>query len=216
MLASILPAAAVAEAMGSLPESEAELFGDEARLIGRAVEKRRREFACGRTLARRALTQLGRPPTAIPVGPQREPVWPSDIVGSITHCDGYCAAAVAPANTIRSLGIDAEPDARLPAGVVSHIAREDERRRIRDLAADVQNWDRVLFSAKESVFKAWFPITRMWLEFDDVTLHFEPPTRSFRVTLATPNAEPAPLAAQFQGRYMVTGGLILTCVVWPR
>lgn len=73
----------------------ADMLPSEEALVARAVDKRRREFATGRDCARRALSQLGWDEVPILAGPKREPLWPAGIVGSITHCPGYCAAIVA-------------------------------------------------------------------------------------------------------------------------
>src|SRR5215469_8800536 len=85
----------------ALPAEEASL--------GDAAARRRAEFATARDCARRALRRLGAPDGAILRGSKREPVWPRGIVGSITHCAGYRAAAVARAAEILTVGIDAEP-----------------------------------------------------------------------------------------------------------
>ena len=75
-----------------------------------------------RTCARIALGRLGLPPAPLLSGPKREPLWPDGVVGSITHCDGYRAVAVARADQLASIGIDAEPHAELPAGILARIA----------------------------------------------------------------------------------------------
>jgi hypothetical protein len=90
--------------------------GEEEELIGRAVEKRRREFGTARACARRALADLGRVPAPIVRGEKGAPVWLDGVVGSITHCAGYRGAAVAEARDVRALGIDAEPHGKLPDG----------------------------------------------------------------------------------------------------
>src|SRR5882672_7976907 len=84
-----------------LPEEEA--------LIDGAVAPRRSEFATTRSCARQALHRLGVPEGPILRGPKREPLWPPGIVGSLTHCTGYRAAAVARASDVLAIGIDAEP-----------------------------------------------------------------------------------------------------------
>ena len=113
MLEQILPpAVAVVETFGDLPG--ATLFPEEEAAIARAVPKRRREFATGRGCARAALNRLGEPPVPILRGPQGAPLWPAGVVGSITHCDGYRAAAVARTSDIATVGLDAEPDKPLP------------------------------------------------------------------------------------------------------
>jgi 4'-phosphopantetheinyl transferase EntD len=67
-----------------------ELFAEEASLLGPgSVEKRWREFAAGRSCARKALAASGHAPVAVLQGAGREPVWPQGIVGSITHCSTY-------------------------------------------------------------------------------------------------------------------------------
>src|SRR5258708_8108427 len=72
------------------------LLSLEESLVAKAVPKRRREFTAGRNCARRALAQLGYPDFALLAGSHGQPLWPPGIAGSITHCDDYCAVAVAP------------------------------------------------------------------------------------------------------------------------
>jgi 4'-phosphopantetheinyl transferase EntD len=96
-------------------------------------------------------------------------------VGSITHCAGYAAAGVAEQSLLRGLGIDAEPHQPLRPGVMGKIAAEIEIERTRQLA-DIEpllHWDRLLFSAKEAVFKALFPLTSEMMRFSDLLLAFE-------------------------------------------
>jgi 4'-phosphopantetheinyl transferase EntD len=76
-------------------EAGARLFPEEAMQLDGAVDSRLREFATGRSCARQALAGLGLAPAPILRGAKREPLWPAGIVGSITHCRGYRAAAVA-------------------------------------------------------------------------------------------------------------------------
>ena len=86
----------------------------------------------------------------------------------MTHCAGYRAAARRPRPaTWPRVGIDAEPHGPLPDGVLDAIALARGAAALARLAArpDVR-WDRLLFSAKESVYKAWFPLTRRWLGFE--------------------------------------------------
>ena len=87
-------------------------------------------------------------------------MWPAGIRGSMTHCAGYAAAAVGPISRISAIGIDAEPDAPLPDGVLDLVATAAERDRlaVTPRKPDIPHWDRLLFSAKEAVYKAWFPL----------------------------------------------------------
>jgi 4'-phosphopantetheinyl transferase EntD len=195
-------------------ELDTELFEDEVRSLGRAVDTRRREFTTGRACARAALGRLGLPATAVPSGGRGEPLWPAGVVGSITHCERYRACALARARDVRSLGIDAEVDAPLPAGILAAISSSDERRA---LAAHGPGacWDRLLFSAKEAVFKAWFPLTGCGLGFDDVDVRIDPDRAAFRARLLVDRSVPGDVAvpAEFVGRWGVAGGIVATAVV---
>jgi len=213
VISAILPPGVVAaELIGELVY--ADLLPEEAAALGPStVEKRRREFAAGRSLGRRALEQLGVVPVAIPVGANREPLWPQGVAGSITHCDGYGAAAVAFASEVRSIGIDAEVHERLSAGVIGLVARPEEREWIEARAGDAICWDRVLFSAKESVFKAWFPIMGRWLGFEDATVVFDTEATTFRANLLTDAVVDGRVITTFHGRYLVHGDHVLTSVI---
>ncbi|GAA2092504.1 4'-phosphopantetheinyl transferase superfamily protein [Streptomyces albiaxialis] len=152
----------------------AELYPEEAETVAAAVPKRRAEFATGRHCARRALARLGVPPGPLLPGRRGAPGWPEGTLGSLTHCDGYRAAAVARRGDVRALGIDAEPNGPVPRGVLGGITVGGEAERLARLAAarPQVHWDRLLFSAKEAVYKAWFPLTGRWLGFPDAELDF--------------------------------------------
>lgn len=109
------------------------LFPEEERLITRAVEKRRREFTTARLCARKAMERLGVAPVPVLSGLRGEPLWPQGVIGSITHCAGYRAAALAQA--AGTIGIDAEPNEPLAEGVVEAISLPQERDMLRGLAA---------------------------------------------------------------------------------
>ena len=181
LLAAVVPAAAVA-AETRADVSESELFPAEEALIARAVPKRRREFVAGRVCARRALARLGCEPMPLLAGPNREPLWPAGVVGSITHCEGFRAAVVARADDVPSIGIDAEPNGPTPDGVLDRISLPTERAWVREASRAVPpvHWDRLLFCAKEAVYKTWFPLAGAWLGFEDalVSLDAVPPSAS--------------------------------------
>jgi 4'-phosphopantetheinyl transferase EntD len=193
LLAGLLPAGvAVAESFGDEPE--ADLHPEEAAAVAGAAERRRREFAAVRACARTALAALGVPPVAVPpdVGAEkawarRAPVWPEGVTGSMTHCDGYRAAAVTRRDVLAAVGVDAEPHGRLPDGVLDRVTLGAERAMLAALAAESEDvaWDRVLFSAKESVFKAWFPLAQRWLSFEECRVELDV-DGTVRATLLVP------------------------------
>lgn len=209
------PVTAAAEAFEDVPDEP--LHPEEEAVIARAVDKRRAEFRTVRACARQALADLGvaRPPL-VP-GSRGAPTWPAGIVGSMTHCSGYRAAAVARANHVLSLGIDAEPGVPLPDGLLSTIALPEEVAHLAALALDTPGtaWDRLLFSAKESVYKTWYPLTQRWLGFEEVLVTFDP-GGTFTAALVGPG----PMVAGrrltcFPGRWTACRGHVLTAVVLP-
>jgi len=193
---------------------ETELSADEERSLGRPVEKRRREFVTGRACARMALERLGVRPTPIVSGERGEPLWPDGVVGSITHCSGLRACAVARAEDLRSVGIDAELNRPLPSGVLEQVASGSERRWATGPNANPDVcMDKLLFSAKESVYKAWFPRTRRPLEFEDVELTVDVRDATFaaRLLVAAPDG-----LRELRGQWSAEGGVLATAVVVPR
>jgi enterobactin synthetase component D / holo-[acyl-carrier protein] synthase len=213
----IVPAeAAAVEAFDDPPGNR--LFPGEETAIEKAVDKRRREFITARACARAALARIGVPPGAILRGTKGEPEWPAGAVGSITHCDGYRAAVVARARDMITLGVDAEPHEPLPDGVLGIVASGEEQARLRTLSAAAPDvcWDRLLFSAKESVYKAWYPLARKWLDFGEADLVIDPAAGTFTARLLVPGpvAEGRELTG-FAGRWLVGHGLALTAIAVP-
>lgn len=190
-------------------EQPVELFPEEEALVGNAVAKRRVEFGTARWCAREAMRLLDVAPVPILSGPKREPLWPEGLVGSLTHCAGYRAAALARKTDFQTIGIDAEPHAAAPDGVLEAIAIPAELARMPGLKADEEKicWDRLLFSAKESTYKAWYPVTRRWLGFEDadITLNAD---GTFHSRILLPDS---PIAG-FDGKWLVQGDVLVTAI----
>jgi 4'-phosphopantetheinyl transferase EntD len=189
VIETLLPAGAIG--VSTDRRDGAGLPPGEAALVAGAVPARRAEFAAGRACAREALAGLGVIGFPLLSGAAREPLWPPGIVGSITHCDGYCAAAVAPSGQLLGLGIDAELNTVLDAELRRRIGRDSEFAAVGPAApVDGRVDGRVdavvdaavlVFSAKEAFFKAWYPHTRIWLELLDVRVHVDISGSSFAV-----------------------------------
>jgi 4'-phosphopantetheinyl transferase EntD len=189
-----------------------------------APPERQAEFAAVRLCARRALADHGVVAGQLPPRPGGAPAWPNGIVGSMTHCSGYCAAAVARTGDLLALGIDAEPHAELPLEVRERVASAGELRRLEDLSDLVPqvHWDRVLFCAKEAIFKAWSPLTGRWLGFRDAEIHFDDTDRAApaggpvraRLLVPGPMLAGIPLT-EINGRWSVADGLVRTAVSVP-
>jgi 4'-phosphopantetheinyl transferase EntD len=216
VLEQLLPE--VAAVVSARQDREVELFPAEQEALGQAVEKRRREFITARACARDALGRLGIAPQPIPSGSRGEPVWPGGVVGSITHCAGYRACAVALDRDLTTIGIDAELAEPLPAGLIGDIALPEERRWIERLTAEDPGtcWDRLLFSIKESIYKAWFPLARSWLGFEDASVGIDPERGTFAAHLLVPGPTLNGRHLDgFSGTWMVAEGLVLSAIAVP-
>lgn len=209
---SLLPAAVkvvvASETMWQTPASQAE-----SKAIARSVPARQREYQAGRAAARNALGLLGVRNFDLLGGTGRQPVWPPGVVGSLTHTAGYCAAAVARRDDIAALGIDVEVARPLPADIASMICSKEEQRQA-DSAATTREEGvglRVVFSAKEAVYKTYFPQTGRFLRFCDVRLTFDVRTCRFVAELG-PDV-PALLGRRsIAGGYSIRDDFVLTAV----
>jgi 4'-phosphopantetheinyl transferase EntD len=174
-----------------------------AAIIG-AVPHRCAEFAAGRQAARRALAALGHPPVALPMGPDRAPIWPEGLSGSIAHAGGIAVAAL---RRGPPLGVDVEADAPLPPDLWPVILQEDERDRLPP--GDTGSWVRQVFAAKEAIFKAQAPANRAMFGFDAVavTLVKDGFDATFRIS-----AGDYARSEKVHGRLALTHGLVLAGV----
>ena len=191
------------------------LFPDEEATVDRAGPSRRREFATGRACARRALAELGMAPVGIPRLAKRAPRWPCGVVGSITHCDGYRGAAVAWAREVATVGIDAEPNGPLPPRVLRRVASATEEAELASLAeaSSAVSWDRLLFSAKESIYKAWFPLTGAWLGFKHAEVTIDATAGTFKSRLLVPGPTLSGHELRgFAGRWLAFDEILITAI----
>lgn len=188
---------------------ERDLLPAELRCMSNAVAKRVNEFAAGRACARTALAYLGIQPTPILVADDRSPVWPSGVVGSISHTEGYCLAVVALKTQLAAVGVDAERQSTVCSSVSDLTMRLDERSGLSGLNEP----DRLLlatltFSAKEAFYKCQYALTRAWLEFEEVRVRFV--GDSFCVSVEG-HAHPASrLQKPWQGRFALSDCLVVT------
>lgn len=185
----------------------AELWPDETEAVARAIGKRQSEFAAGRTAARAALAAAGLPPAAIPAGPDRAPIWPAGVVGSITHGDQIAMAVAARASDVAGLGIDIEPDAPLPDDVLSEICDGRECGWIAGQAEPLR-WARLVFAAKEAAFKCQYPLTGALFGFDAMTIEIDPEAGilAARFTRAVP---PFEAGTVLHGRFARSTGILI-------
>lgn len=152
-----------------IPGDPAELHPAEAEHVARAVPKRVAEFAAGRTCARAALAEFGVREFTLRAAPDRQPLWPEQFIGSITHTAGFCAAAVAPRASMLAIGLDTEIVGAPTEDIWPTIARPEELAWLQSLPAiERPAAITLLFAAKEALYKCQYPLVGEWLDFHDL------------------------------------------------
>ena len=149
---------------------------EEVPALAASVVKVRRASGAARIVARQLLTQLGYANCALPKGPTGAPVWPAGIVGSLAHDSRVAVAAVGMRADVGALGIDVEPAECLPSELLDLVATPQERLNLGD---DVYR-GRLLFVAKEAVYKAVHPLDQTFLEHHDVEINLSERTAVVR------------------------------------
>ncbi len=135
--------------------------------ICNAVNKRKAEYLAGRYLIRLLLLYHGLPPINILSGVHRQPLWPTGWIGSITHTHNTAISAVATLSQISLIGIDLENWIAPPNA--KEIAEKIIDRKEEILLLPLENYQKsvtLAFSAKESLFKALYPIVGHYFDFD--------------------------------------------------
>jgi 4'-phosphopantetheinyl transferase EntD len=188
----------------------------EQALISRAVDKRRREFTAGRSAAHEALTRLGTPTPVILHAHDRAPAWPDGVVGSITHCDGFCCAVAARCGEVEALGVDVESATPLERDLAMRICSPAELDHFSALEPNGVDWPKLAFSAKEAFYKCYSPLARTFLEFHDVAIAFWPDgggsNGAFRVRLVRPGRPRGDIAVRCEGLWRLAAGRFHTGV----
>jgi len=190
---------------------------EEAVAVERAVAARRREFAAGRTCARRALERLGVPAPSIPRGPDRAPVWPEGVLGSISHKDGACGVVVCSRDDRVGIGFDLERREELASSLWRIVLTDEERRFLE--GRDPQERGtlaRVVFAAKESLYKAQHSFSRTFVGFREVSLTPDPDRGVFAATLLRDVAPGLPAGHLLTGRFQMEGEWIHAGIVLRR
>jgi 4'-phosphopantetheinyl transferase EntD len=196
---------------GDLEPADRDLLLTEELSLGNVVPARRREFRAGRIYARQALQGLGASNSVIPVGHNRAPVWPTGVVGSISHTRSLCAVAIGWSADFLGIGIDIEEDSPLPcdlAELVSHAPELEHRKVIESrLGYDLP---KLLFVIKEAFYKMYFPLNGRFLTFHDVRVELDVEKRAAKVTIAPTSRQAAADNGCFEGRFGNSDGILFS------
>ena len=194
------------------------LYPAEAAHLKKSVQKRAEEFAAGRLCARLLLHEFGISNFAIEVGAHRQPLWPKDLVGSITHTTGFCAAVAASKKNLRSVGIDTEITGSVKTELWRGICTPSETTWLRSLPqAEQLAAATLIFSAKEAFYKCQFGLTQERLGFHDASVELPEwgqKRGAFRISANRSIKLESNAALPLQGQYLfheqfITSGIAL-------
>ena len=163
------------------------LHPEEVRILSpRACGRKRVEFALGRAAAHFALKQIGfeNPPPVLR-GQKGEPIWPDGIAGSITHCHPWSVAVAVKSSNRFAIGVDLETMEGIQRTDISDlICGEAELDWVR--GGDFQERLTMIFSAKEAIYKAFYPLCRRYIDFKEVELTWFPEQYRFQGEFLAP------------------------------
>ena len=140
------------------------------------------------------------------------PVWPRNYLGSISHSDELCVAHVAHSGDLLGIGVDLERLNALPWDLIGQISLPEEweclsQGQTPDIDAAI-----LCFSAKEAIYKAYFPFARAFLEFTDVCLRVDWARGSFAASMTADDRPSIAGRRHFNGRFARIGNYIATAV----
>ncbi|MBW1902619.1 MAG: 4'-phosphopantetheinyl transferase superfamily protein [Deltaproteobacteria bacterium] len=200
-----------------IEDAQGLLFPDEEVLIARAVEKRRKEFTAGRTCLRNVLAKLGVSNGPILQNKMRSPQIPQGYTATITHSGELCAAAAVKKGEIEAIGIDVEEHSALEPNIEKMILVPNEQMMINDLPnRGSVHWEKVIFSAKESFYKAYFQITEQYLDYLEAEFLIEPENQRLSCHLLIPSPVSDLEGRTFQGKYKIADGYVFTAFAISR
>jgi 4'-phosphopantetheinyl transferase EntD len=192
---------------GDTPVPDAELIGSELSAAASMSPERLAAFRLGRHCARMALKKQGLDNVELPLGLGRAPVWPYGFVGSISHTGSLALSAAAPSNVVSGLGIDVEKAGSLDLPLLEIICRPEEVAGLEEIGPP-EIAARLLFSAKESVYKCIWPRLRRYVDFLDVGIEIDTHQHTYRI--ASSRTLPESLSNALQGRYRWSSELVAT------
>lgn len=184
-----------------------------------AAAKRQVEFLAGRLCAREALRALTGMPDVPLIAESRAPVWPNGLVGSITHSGTLAAALVASTEHFRGIGLDAE--ALLSSSRSERLAAQLLTPRELDWLASLPAEQQALFvtlifSCKESLFKALFPLVGVRFYFQDAELiAWDNQTQQVTLRLLKPLADDWPAGSRLEGQYALQEDYLISMIAIP-
>jgi 4'-phosphopantetheinyl transferase EntD len=183
---------------------------DEREQLGDVCEKRFVEFCAGRSQARRLIAMINGTAQPLLIGDYRQPLWPADVSGSISHSDHFCAVAVAPKSQVADLGIDVETCEALDPDVVELVLTDNEI----EQTENSEDWVRkLIFSIKESNYKCCYSRVRAFIDFKQCEVSLDLANQCYVSEIHCVDANQRDVHMQLKGKWLVDAGHIFSSAV---
>lgn len=140
--------------------------------LNNAVPKRQAEFLAGRLVASYALRLMNAANSTVHIGKHRSPVWPSGFIGAISHSGSKVLCLLARSPQVKVIGVDLEYfiSANTAQDIAESIHHKAEQQLLMAQGMSGAHATTLLFSAKESIFKALYPQVQDYFGFDCAVL----------------------------------------------
>jgi 4'-phosphopantetheinyl transferase EntD len=177
-------------------------------------KKRLADFCTGRHCAREALKKINITGQDILIGTGREPLWPKGITGAISHCSALTGAVVSTTDKLEAFGLDIEIFGGVKRDMWPMLFTEAEIRFLDTVKGDGSLYPTLLFSMKESFYKMQYPLTKTFLEFQDVEITHD--NDQFHLSVVTPSASRNLLPKVIEMKHSIVNDLVITyCYLEP-
>jgi enterobactin synthetase component D len=173
--------------------------------------ERKAEFIAGRYCAVKILNSIGIIKKDIFSNEDGTPNWPTDILGSITHAKNYVSVSISNNPNLLGLGRDSEFifSKTLKKEVGSTIVQNGEMDYSKGFSEE--EFITFVYSAKESLFKALYPLTKTFFDFDEVEMNGLD-EKYFKIKLKKPLNKIFRAGQIFKGTYFFEKNLVHTGV----
>jgi len=181
--------------------------------LARMAPIRQKAYAAGRAAAHQAMRDLGHPLAPVLMAPDRAPVWPTGLTGSISHSQTCCIAALGRVDQVAALGVDVEEDSDLDQDLLTTVCTVDERAWLSVLPkSQAGRMAKLIFSAKECAYKCQYSRSKTLFGFDTLCVTPDPACGQFEATFLT-DIRHFPAGTRLAGRFAIEDGLIVTAMI---